>query len=51
VTLVGLTVQGIAFTLLFTLIVLGQRTQAKFVPLRDAQACVGKVERLESAAK
>jgi hypothetical protein len=46
VTLAGLTVQGIAFTLLFTLIVLGRRTQAKFVPLRDAHTCIGSVEQI-----
>lgn len=51
VMLAGLTVQGIAFTLLFTLIVLGRRTQAKFVPQRDAKAFVGAVEQIVPAGE
>lgn len=46
VTLAGLTVQGIAFTLLFLLIVLHRRTQAKVNPLRDAPASIRSVEQI-----
>lgn len=49
--LVGLTVQGIAFTLLFTLMVLGRRTQAKFVPFWDAPAYIDRVEQFETAGR
>jgi len=51
VTLAGLTVQGIAFTVLFTLIVLSRRTQTKIIPLRDAQAYVASVERIVPAGR
>jgi hypothetical protein len=48
VLLAGLTVQGIAFTFLFTLIVLGRRSQAGFVPLRDAPGYIDRVEQIET---
>ena len=50
-TLAGLTMQGIVFTLLFTLIVLHRRTQAKVIPLRDAQVYIGSVEQIVPAGK
>lgn len=45
---IGLTMQWILIVLMFTLLILGRRKQAQFIPLQDAQAYVKSVEHIRT---